>query len=138
MAKEWFHAMSLDDNEPKTKASRATTTAEKLQEVVEQDVSPSDPLTREHFGLSKCDSLEDETKLLGLYRGLLTILPVTPSTEAVQGWVRNTKLAGGIYHSYKNQGGQSRCFSWFEKNQQLPVTTMSGLVVLLFTVYATQ
>ena len=93
------------------------TTAYTLFEAVRQDVFPTDSLTREHFGFSKVNNQEEETCILGLYYGMLCMLQKTPSLETVQGWVTKNKLAGGIYHTYKDQGADSRYFKWFKKNQ---------------------
>ncbi|KAL9076897.1 MAG: hypothetical protein Q9161_000530 [Pseudevernia consocians] len=46
--------------------SAAITTAEKLKEAVDADVSPSDPLMREHFGFINVNTIGEETNLLGL------------------------------------------------------------------------
>ena len=94
-----------------------TTTAENLKEAVDWDEIPSDPLTREQFGFSKVDSIEEESKLLGLYQGFLIHLPNPPSTETVQGWQEKNKIAEGIHHVYKSQRGRNQYFDWFKSHQ---------------------
>ena len=108
------------------------TTAEKLIEAAKWDEIPSDTLTREQFGFNKVDSIEEESKLLGLYQGLFIHLPSPPSSETVQGWQKNNKIAGGICHRYKSQHGRSRYFDWFKSHQHFvdqtyvkPNSTMS-------------
>ena len=98
-------------------ASAATTTAEILKEAVDADVFPSDTLTRNHFGFSKVNSIEEETNLLGLYQGLLIHLPNPPSTKTVQDWQKKNTIAVGIHHSYKSQHGRSWYFDWFKNHQ---------------------
>ena len=95
------------------------TTAEKLREGVNWDEIPSDPLTREQFGFSKVDGIEEESKLLGLYQRLFIHLPNPRSTETVQGWQENNKIAGGISQMYKSQHGRNRYFDWFKSHQHL-------------------
>lgn len=95
----------------------ATTTAEKLKEAVDADLFPSDPMTREHFGFSKVNTIEEETYLFGLYQGLLIHLPNPPCAETVQGWQEQNKIAEGIYNSYKNQHGRSWYFDRFKKHK---------------------
>lgn len=92
------------------------TTAEKLIEAAKWDEIPSHPLTREQFGFNKVDSIEKESKLLGLYQGLF-ILPSPPRSETVQGWQKKNKIAEGICHWYKSQHGRSRYFDWFKNHQ---------------------
>lgn len=99
--------------------SAATTTAEKLKEAAKADLIPSDPLTRDHFGFNRASTVEEESNLLGLYRGLLILLPDPPSTKTVQLWQERNKIAGGIYHTYKTQHGRSGYFNWFKKNQHI-------------------
>lgn len=94
-------------------------TAEKLRQAISYSSVPLDPLTREHFGFSKVDTYEDEVRLIGLYKGLLYLLPQPPSLKTVEQWQLNNKIAGGIYHTYKSQGGESDYFSWFKKNQHI-------------------
>lgn len=98
--------------------STTVTTAHKLREAVIQDVFPTDPLTREHFGFSKVDNQEEETCILGLYDCMFRKLRMSPSLETVQGWVTKNKLAAGIYHTYKSNDADSRYFKWFKKNRQ--------------------
>ena len=93
------------------------TTAKRLIEAAKWDEILSDPLTREQFGFSKVDSIDEESKLLGLYQGLFIHLPSPPSTETVQGWQEKNKIAGGICHSYKSQHGRSRYFDLFKSHQ---------------------
>ncbi|KAK3166749.1 hypothetical protein OEA41_009874 [Lepraria neglecta] len=80
--------------------SGTTTTAERLMRAIEQDGLPQDLLTREHFGLSKVDKLDDELKLMGLYKGLLVLLDNPPSTKTLHGWQQSNKLAEGILKAY--------------------------------------
>lgn len=96
----------------------ATSTAKKLKEAVDADEFPLDSLTREHFGFSKVDSIEEESCLLGLYQGLLLLLSDPPSIKTIQGWQEKNKIAGGVYHYYKSQRGRSWYFKWFMKHQQ--------------------
>ena len=99
------------------------TTAEELREAVDWDEIPSHPLTREQFGFSKVDNIEEESKVLGLYQGLLIHLPNPPSTETVQGWQEKNKIAEGIYHVYKSQHGRNQYFDWFESHQHFNYQT---------------
>ncbi|KAL8795382.1 MAG: hypothetical protein Q9195_002123 [Heterodermia aff. obscurata] len=105
------------DSNNLAEAAHGVTTAQILEDAVFEDVIPSDPLTREHFGFSKVNSCEEETCLLGLYQGLLLYPTKRPTLETVQGWQQKNKLAGGIYHFYKSQGADSGYFRWFKKNQ---------------------
>ncbi|KAF6238331.1 hypothetical protein HO173_003611 [Letharia columbiana] len=97
--------------------SAATTIAEKLKGAVDAEVSPSNPLTREHFGFIKVNTVEEKTILLGLYQGLLIHLPNPPCTETVQGWQEKTKIAGGIYDSHQSQHGRGWYFNWCKYHQ---------------------
>ena len=83
--------------------SGTTTTAERLMRAIEQDGLPQDLLTREHFGLSKVDRLDDELKLMGLYKGLLVLLDNPRSTKTLHGWQQSNKLAGGILKAYSGR-----------------------------------
>ena len=85
----------------------ATKTAEKIEEAVDADVFPPNPLTQERLGFSKVDKIEEESNLLALYRGLLIHLSNPLCTETVQGWQEKTEIATGIYHAYKSQHGRS-------------------------------
>ena len=118
VASRWLQALSEDDQAKDSKVA-STTTAQILGDAVRADQIPSDPLTRDHFGLSKVNSYEEETCLMGLYSGLLLFLPRPPSLATLQGWQENDKLADGIYHTYKSQKGESSYFIWFKKNQHL-------------------
>lgn len=94
-------------------------TAEKLQQAISCSSVPMDPLTRENLGFSKVDTYEDEVRLLSLYKGLLYLLPRPPTLKTVQQGPLNNQIAGGIYHIYESQGGESGYFSWFKKDQQV-------------------
>lgn len=53
------------------------TIADRLYDTMAQDILPTDADVRAHFGFIRCESLEEEGKLLSLYKGLLyaDILP---------------------------------------------------------------
>ena len=94
------------------------TPAENLKMAVNADKFPSDPLTRQQFGFAKVNNHEEETCVLGLYIGLLNLLPRNPSLDTLQGWVAKNELAQGIQNSYESQMGESGYFSWFLKNKK--------------------
>ena len=89
----------------------------RLMRAIEQDSLPRDLLIREHFGLSKVDKLDDELRLMGLYKGLLVLLDNPPSTKTLHRWQQSNKLAKGILKAYS--GRESGYLSWFKKNKHL-------------------
>ena len=121
MDADWIKTVAalfkIPENASGTEEVRILTPAERLKQTIIADCFRIDPVVRETFGFSKVNSQEEETCLLGLYKGLLVLLPNPVSVQTVQGWVENNKLAGGIYYAYKSQGGNSGYFKWFKKNQ---------------------
>lgn len=102
------------------RAAQSKTTADVLIEnVVISDEIPGDPLVRRHFGYSKVNSFEEETCLQGLYKALLDLLPSSPSSDEVQQWVQQDKLAEGIDRYYSRFGAQSGYFNWFKRNKHV-------------------
>ena len=79
---------------------------------------PCHPFVRHHFGFSKVDSVEEETCLQGLYKGLF-ILPRSPSRGEILDWVQEDKLADGIESYYSKCKSQSGYFNWFKKNKHV-------------------
>lgn len=79
------------------------------------DTIPTDPLTREHFGFSKCENADGEVNLVGLYTGLFLYLNVTAAQ--VHEWQTDNKLAGEILEAYSPQ--ESGYLKWFMKNKHL-------------------
>ena len=94
------------------------TPAENLKKAVDADKFPTDPLTRQQFGFAKVNTHEEETCVLGLYIGLLILLPRTPTLDTLQEWVAKNELAQGIQESYESQLGESGYFNWFLKNKR--------------------
>ena len=93
------------------------TTAEILEEAIcVHDKIPADSLTRQHFGYSKVDSVEEESCLQGLYKGLF-LFPRPPHRREIQEWVQQDKLAEGIERYYS--GARSGYFNWFKKNKHV-------------------
>lgn len=113
-----FASFGQADNACGAEEVQTLTPAERLKQIMVDGGIPTDPVVRETFGFSKVNSQEEETCLMGLYKGLLVLLPNPASVQTVQGWVNNNKLAGGIYYTYKSQGANSGYFKWFKKNQQ--------------------
>ena len=102
------------------KTAQSKTTADVLIEnVVISDEIPGDPLVRRHFGYSKVNSFEEETCLQGLYKALLDLLPRSPSSDEVQQWVEQDKLAEGIESYYTRCRAQSGYFNWFKRNKHV-------------------
>ena len=88
-----------------------STTAEFLmQAVMSFDTVPDDPLVRQQFGYSKVNSVEEETCLQGLYKGLF-LLPCSPSHDELQEWVLQDKLAEGVESRYMRCGARSGYFN---------------------------
>ncbi len=56
-------------------SARPITTADLLFDDVVKDQFPKDPQTREDFGFSRCSHPREESNILGLYRGLLLLIP---------------------------------------------------------------
>lgn len=105
-----MHLGNVDIKEVDTKG--AENTAEILERAIDNDTIPTDPLTREHFGFSKCNNTGDEMKLGGLYEGLLSYLGVT--AKQLHEWQRDNKLAARILEAYYPQ--ESGYLKWFRKN----------------------
>ena len=78
------------------------------------DVSPSDPLVREHFGFIRVKDPNEETYLLSFYQGPASISRMS-SAEVLQKWQRENTLAKaylGVYSEW-----QSGCLKWFNSHQ---------------------
>ena len=102
------------------RAAQSKSTADILIEnVTLYDKIPSDPLVRQQFGYSKVNSVEEETCLQGLYKGLLDFLPSSPSSDELQQWVQRDRLAQGIEIYYTRFGAQSGYFNWFKRNKHV-------------------
>ena len=96
-----------------------STTAEFLIEAVSYlDTVPDNPLVRQQFGYSKVNSIEEETCLQGLYKGLF-LLPCSPSSDELQEWVLQDKLAEGVENRYMRCGARSGYFNWFKRNKHV-------------------
>ena len=101
----------------RNKKTLLPTTAEILKDnVCFLDLIPTDPLVRQHFGYSKVNSVEEETCLQGLYKGLF-LVSRPPTSVQIQEWVRQDKLAEGIEKYYL--GYRSGYFNWFKKNKHV-------------------
>ena len=119
--RDWIEAVAgigEDKSEATAKDTlQSLTPAQKLSESVHADLIPIDDTVRQMFGFSKVNNPEEESCLLGLYIGLMRLLPNPPTAETIQTWVTRNKLAGGIHHTYKSQKGESDYFKWFKKNR---------------------
>ncbi|KAK4691966.1 hypothetical protein P7C71_g5148, partial [Lecanoromycetidae sp. Uapishka_2] len=101
------------ENDYKEIARKSRSTAELLQEAIMADALPVDPLTRQQFGFSKCNDIDEEAQLLSLYGGLCV------STTTLQNWQKKNKIATGIHHAYTRLKKQSHAFEWFRRNRQI-------------------
>ena len=99
--------LSSQKNEVKLSEKSAETVAELLKKAMGADTSPTDLLTREHFGFSKVVYLEDESGLLGLYHGLFG-LSNPLSTSDMQEWQRRI----GFQRVYTRQKAESGFLEW--------------------------
>jgi hypothetical protein len=73
---------------------REIITADYLEEAVISDELPDDPQTREDYGFSRCEKLEEESHLGGLYTGLFKVLDV--SSEELDQWRKSGVLTENI------------------------------------------
>lgn len=95
----------------------AENTAEIRKRAIDMDTIHTDPLTREHPDLGKCNSTDDEVNLGGLYTGLLSPVHLGVTAKQIHEWQRNNKLAAGILEAYYPR--ESEYLRWFTKNQHL-------------------
>lgn len=69
-------------------------TAQRLTVAISEDLLPTDPATRTHYGFDRVREKEDEYWLFSLYVGLIKILEVEPKTGHM--WRKQGVLIQGI------------------------------------------
>lgn len=110
-----MHLRNVDIQEVDMNGTKNT--AEILKRAIDMDTIPTDHLTREHFGFSKCDDTDGEVNLGGLYEGLLSATYLGVTTKQIHQWQTDNKLAAAILDAYYPQ--ESGYLNWFKQNQHL-------------------
>lgn len=112
-------------------SARPITTADLLFDDVVKDQFPKDPQTREDFGFSRCSHPREESNLLGLYRGLLLLIPgLEIEPVKLNEWQRKGLLARKTIENFSTLPEASRgaYFPWFLRNQHIldgPISSSS-------------
>ncbi|KAK7063765.1 MYND-type domain-containing protein [Favolaschia claudopus] len=96
---------------------RNITTADYLALAIHKKMFPDDPQTCQDFGFTKAFSIENQSRLLGLYVGLIERLKISPKT--VRQWQLEGTLIDNIKTSFSSLPAQSRgsYYPWFLRNQ---------------------
>jgi hypothetical protein len=95
------------------------TTADYLELAVISDEIPDDPQTLDDYGFSHCETWNQKSHLLGLYKGLLLFLKVR--TLDLDQWRREGRLVDNIIAEFSNIPEKSRgkYFPWFLRHTHL-------------------
>ncbi|MCJ1381973.1 hypothetical protein MMC17_005085 [Xylographa soralifera] len=101
---------------------RPLNTADWLDLALVSDIFPDDPQTREDYGFALTRSFHEESKLLGLYKGLM-YMDIT--SQQIHQWRVEGSLVVKIHEYYlripsTHRGGY---YPWFVENQHLLDTT---------------
>ncbi|ERF74957.1 hypothetical protein EPUS_05165 [Endocarpon pusillum Z07020] len=102
---------------PDTSSTRNSSTAEALWQTID-DGLPGDVDIRRDFGFDRCVSVQEESNLLGLYKGLC-LERVDPL--AVQAWVIEGKLAENIQLWFEARPAAYRgaYYPWIRRNPHI-------------------
>lgn len=102
---------------PDTSSTRKSTTAEALWQTID-DGLPGDVDIRRDFGFDRCVSVQEESNLLGLYKGLC-LERVDPL--AVQAWVTEGKLAENIrlWFEARPVANRGAYYPWIQRNPHI-------------------
>jgi hypothetical protein len=96
---------------------RGINTADYLALAVRDDLIPEHPQTLIDYGFERAFTVENRTKLFGLFVGLIHVLGVKP--QLIHKWRLNGTLIREIHAAYEKVPVSSRggYYPWFTKNQ---------------------
>ncbi|KDQ16157.1 hypothetical protein BOTBODRAFT_269578 [Botryobasidium botryosum FD-172 SS1] len=82
-----------------------------------RDTFPDDPQTCEDFGFDRALTAEDQSNLLGLYKGLIMYRRI--SSRKIHAWRVNGTLVDGIKRTFESlpKHAQGGYYAWFLENQ---------------------
>ena len=106
---------------------RNINTADRLSLAVRRNIIPEDAQTREDYGFSRLRlDLSEESKLLGLYIGLMERLQVKP--KILNRWKDTGTLVQGIKDSFEQlpSGSRGGYYPWFLENQWILSSPRKG------------
>ncbi|GBB83753.1 hypothetical protein RclHR1_10420005 [Rhizophagus clarus] len=81
------------------------------------DLIPSKMSVRYEYGFCNCKHLEDESKLIGLYIGLIEIIGC--NANQLHSWWESGTLSENIKRAYDDKGYTSNYYKWFLKNEHV-------------------
>lgn len=97
---------------------RPINSADRLYLAIESDTLPDDPDTMRHFGFAYLTSGEDQSFLLGLYKGLMYL---QVSNDTIHQWRLEGSLESNIIKTYETLPEEMRggYFPWFLSNKHV-------------------
>ncbi len=79
--------------------THAKHTVKKSEQTIDHEAMPINRLTRDHFGFSKLETIEDKVDHIGVYQGLMFYLEYAPGSRTLHRWQQDNKIAEGFWKS---------------------------------------